>query len=182
MKLDTPLRTLGPVNHIALKSAVCAAAPDLWLEEQLRQQKFDVHAKTHSIIMLFAEGWPDISVTKHSGWSRFSPYALPVMQEIIRKHYSVRGTIIRAVFAKLLAGMSIDEHYDDHPTFAIGHRIHVPLVTNEAVDFVIAGQKFNLKEGIAYEVSNLDFHYVANPTDEDRIHMIFDYVEDAAAA
>jgi len=181
MKLDTPLRTLGPVNHMALKNAVCAAAPERWLDEQLRQKSFDVHAKTHSIILLFAEGWPDISVTQHAGWPQFSKFALPVMQEIIRKHYSAHGTIIRAVFAKLLAGMSIDEHYDEHPSFAIGHRIHVPLVTSDQVDFVIAGQKFNLKEGVAYEVSNLDFHYVANPTEHDRIHMIFDYVEDGAA-
>lgn len=182
MKLDTPLKTLGPVNHIALKNAVSSAAPERWLDEQLRQKSFDVHAKTHSIIMLFAEGWPDIQITKHAGWSQFAFYALPVMQDIIRKHYSIHGTIIRAVFAKLLAGMSIDEHYDDHPSFAIGHRIHVPLVTSEEVDFVIAGQRFNLKEGVAYEVSNLDFHYVANPTLQDRIHMIFDYVEDGVAA
>lgn len=181
MKLDTPLKTLGPVNHLALKQAVCAATQDEWLAEQLRQKSFDVHAKTHSIILLFVDGWPELRVTKHAGWTQYSRVALPVMQEIIQKHYSPNGTVIRAVFAKLLAGMSIDEHFDDHPSFAIGHRIHVPLVTNEEVDFVIASQHFNLKEGVAYEVSNLDFHYVANPSFEDRIHMIFDYVEDAPA-
>lgn len=182
MKLDTPLKTLGPVNHLQMKNAVCAAPPERWLENQIRQKSFDVHAKTHSIIMLFTDGWPDIRVTREAGWNEFAPTALPVMQEIIRNHYSIRGTIIRAVFAKLLAGKSVDEHMDGHPTFAIGHRIHVPLVTNDQVDFVIAGQHFNLKEGIAYEVSNLDFHYVANPSTEDRIHLIFDYVEDGATA
>ncbi|MCB2098741.1 MAG: aspartyl/asparaginyl beta-hydroxylase domain-containing protein [Parvularculaceae bacterium] len=182
MKLDVPLKTLGPVDHLALKNAVAAATQQEWLEEQLRQKSFDVHAKTHSIIMLFVEGWPEMTISRHSGWNTYSRYALPVMQEIIRKHYSIHGTIIRAVFAKLLAGMSIDEHFDDHPTFSIGHRIHVPLVTNDEVDFVIAGEHFNLKEGIAYEVSNLDFHYVANPSHQDRVHMIFDYVEDAPAS
>ncbi|MCB2114385.1 MAG: aspartyl/asparaginyl beta-hydroxylase domain-containing protein [Parvularculaceae bacterium] len=179
MKLDVPLKTLGPVDHTALKNAICAATREQWLEEQLRQKSFDVHAKTHSIIMLFVEGWPELRISKHSGWAQYSKYALPVIQDIIRRHYSIHGTVIRAVFAKLLAGMSIDEHFDDHPSFAIGHRIHVPLVTNDEVDFVIAGEHFNLKEGVAYEVSNLDFHYVANPSREDRIHMIFDYVEDA---
>lgn len=179
MKLDTPLRTLGPVNHLALKEAVCAATREQWLEEQLRQKSFDVHARTESIILLFAEGWPELTVSRHSGWTQYSHVALPVMQDIIRKHYSPHGAVIRAVFAKLLAGMSIDEHFDDHPSFAIGHRIHVPLVTNDEVDFVIAGKHFNLKEGIAYEVSNLDFHYVANPSLQDRIHLIFDYVDDA---
>ncbi len=181
MKLESKLRTLGAVNHAPLKAAMLGATKDEWLEEQLRQKTFDVHAKTNSIILLFAEGWPDINITKHNGWGRYSHIAMPVMQEIIRKHYPVQGTIIRAMFAKLLAGMSIDEHFDDHPTFTIGHRIHVPLVTNEDVRFVIAGENYNLKEGIAYEVSNLDYHYVANPSDQDRVHFIFDYVEDGAA-
>lgn len=182
MKLDIPLKTLGPVNHAALKQAVVNAAPERWIEEQLRQQTFDVHAKTRSIILLFADGWPDIQISKHKGWSEFAPVAVPVMQEIIRKHYSIHGTIIRAMFAKLLAGMSIDEHFDDHPTFSVSHRIHVPLITNDDVRFVIADENFNLKEGIAYEVSNLDYHYVANPSEEDRVHLIFDYVEDAPAS
>jgi hypothetical protein len=181
MKLAEKLKVLGPVNHLPLKTAMLTATKDEWLEEQLRQKSFDVHAKTHSIILLFAEGWPDVQISRHNGWNRYSSQALPLMQEIIRRHYSREGSIIRAMFAKLLAGKSIDEHFDDHPTFTIGHRIHVPLVTNDDVRFVIAGEDYNLKEGIAYEVSNLDYHYVANQSEEDRVHYIFDYVEDGAA-
>lgn len=181
MKLEEKLRTLGPVDHAAMKAAMLGAPAQEWLEEQLRQQSYDVHAATHSIILLFAEGWPDINISRHNGWARYSVVAMPVMQQIIRRHYSPQGTIIRAMFAKLLAGKSIDEHFDDHPTFTVGHRIHVPLVTNEKVRFVIDGADYNLKEGVAYEVSNLDFHYVANPSEMDRVHFIFDYVEDGAA-
>jgi hypothetical protein len=182
MKLAEKLKTLGPVNCAPMKAAMMAATQEEWLAEQLRQKSFDVHAATHSIILLFAEGWPDVNISKHFGWERYSPTSLPVMQEIIRKHYSPHGTIIRAMFAKLLAGRSIDEHMDEHPTFEIGHRIHVPLVTNDKVRFVIDGADYHLKEGVAYEVSNRDFHYVANPSDEDRVHFIFDYVEDAVSA
>ncbi len=182
MKLDVKLKTLGPVDHSALKTAVCGAAPETWTEEQLRQKTFDVHAKTHSIILLFAEGWPDIKVTQHNGWRNFSPVALPVIREIVKKHYSPQGTVIRAMFAKLLAGKSIDEHFDDHPSFSVSHRIHVPLVTNDRVDFLIGGESFHLEEGIAYEVSNLDYHAVDNHSSEDRVHFIFDYVVDAPAA
>lgn len=182
MKLDVKLKTLGPVDHAAMKAATLAATKEEWLAEQLRQKTFDVHAATHSIILLFAEGWPDVTISKHDGWARYSPIAMPVMQEVIKKHYSPQGTIIRAMFAKLLAGKSIDEHFDDHPTFSIGHRVHVPLITNERVRFVIDGADYHLKEGVAYEVSNLDYHYVANPSDEDRVHFIFDYVEDGAVA
>lgn len=181
MKLDVKLKTLGPVNHAPLKAAMLAATPEMWLEEQLRQKSFDVHAKTHSMILLFAEGWPDIQVKKHSAWDRYSAYALPLIRQIIRDHYQPHGTVIRAMLAKLLAGKAIDEHMDEHPSFAVGHRIHVPLVTNDRIRFMIDGDDFYLKEGIAYEVSNLDYHAVANESDEDRVHFIFDYVEDASA-
>lgn len=180
MKLDVKLKTLGPVNHSPLKAAMLAATPEMWTEEQLRQKSFDVHAKTHSIILLFAEGWPDIQVSKHNGWAHFAGHAMPLVREVIGKHYSSRGTIIRAMLAKLLAGKEIDEHFDDHPSFSVSHRIHVPLVTNDRVDFLIDGESFHLEEGIAYEVSNLDFHAVANRSNEDRVHFIFDYVEDPA--
>ena len=42
------------------------------------------------------------------------------------------------------------------------------------VDFLIRGQNHYLEEGVAYEVSNLDYHAVTN-RGPDRIHFIFDY-------
>ena len=178
MKLDVPLKTLGPVNYQALKFAVEDAPAEAWLEEEIRQKAFDVHKATQSIILLFTTGWPEINISQHKGWRKYSPLALPIMRDIIARHYSPKGTVIRAMFARLLAGRKIDEHFDDHPTFTLAHRIHVPLITSEAVEFNISGVNHHLKEGIAYEVSNLDYHYVANPTDKDRVHFIFDYVED----
>jgi hypothetical protein len=182
MKLDTKLRTLGPVNHAALKAAVSNLPREAWLDDKLRQESFSAHAQTQSIILLFTTGWPEIVIEQRKGWDLFSQAAIPLMRQIIGEHYSVHGTVIRAVIAKLVAGGVIDEHFDDHPTFSISHRIHVPLFTNDKVDFVIDGETFNLKEGIAYEVNNLEYHFVNNRSAEDRVHFIFDYVVDAPAS
>jgi hypothetical protein len=76
--------------------------------------------------------------------------------------------------AKLLSGGRIALHKDGHPSFEHSHRIHVPLTTNPNVDFLIRGQNHHLEEGVAYEVSNLDYHAVTN-RGPDRIHFIFDY-------
>ena len=174
MLLETPVRTLGPVDHQALKSAVVSAAPAAWLEDDTRQKSFEQHKQTQSLVMLFSASWPDPVVEKRSGWALLSDAANAVMERIIADHYPPGGRVIRAMAAKLMAGGRIALHKDSHPSFAAAHRIHVPLVTNPEVDFVIRGVSHHLDEGVAYEVSNLDYHAVTN-RGADRIHFIFDY-------
>ena len=165
---------MGPVDHQPLKDAVTGLAADVWLEDKIRQQSFEQHKQTQSVVMLFSSTWPDPAVEKRSGWEHFSTPANRLIEQIVGKHYPPGGRIIRAMAAKLLAGGRINLHKDAHPSFAAAHRIHVPLVTNPDVDFVIRGKSHYLEEGVAYEVSNLDYHAVTN-RGADRIHFIFDY-------
>lgn len=165
---------MGPVDHQPLKDAVTGLAADVWLEDKIRQQSFEQHKQTQSVVMLFSSTWPDPAVEKRSGWEHFSAPANRLIEQIVGKHYPPGGRIIRAMAAKLLAGGRINLHKDAHPSFAAAHRIHVPLVTNPDVDFVIRGKSHYLEEGVAYEVSNLDYHAVTN-RGADRIHFIFDY-------
>lgn len=174
MLLETPMKVLGPVNHQPLKAVVDGLAPPVWLEDTTRQRSFEQHKATQSVVMLFSASWPDPDVEKRSGWDHFSEPANALIDEIVAKHYPPGGKIIRAMAAKLLSGGRIAVHKDVHPSFAHSHRIHVPLTTNPNVDFLIRGQNHYLEEGVAYEVSNLDYHAVTN-RGPDRIHFIFDY-------
>jgi hypothetical protein len=174
MLLDTPVRKLGPVDHLPLKQAVEAVAPEAWLEDDIRQKSFEQHKQTRSMVMLFSNTWPNPQVEQRSGWKHFAGPANALMDQIIAANYPPGGRIIRAMAAKLLAGSRIAVHKDTHPSFAAAHRIHVPLITNPKVDFVIRGASHYLEEGVAYEVSNLDYHAVTN-LGADRIHFIFDY-------
>ncbi len=174
MLLETPMKMLGPVDHRPLKGAVEALPASAWLEDETRQKSFEQHRATQSMVMLFSNTWPNPTVEQRSGWSYFAEPANALMEQIIAAHYPPGGRIIRAMAAKLLAGGRIALHKDGHPSFAAAHRIHVPLVTNPDVDFVIRGASHHLDEGVAYEVSNLDYHAVTN-RGADRIHFIFDY-------
>lgn len=174
MLLETPTRTLGPVDHLPLKAAVESAPAEAWFEDDIRQKSFEQHKQTRSLVMLFSSTWPNPDVQQRAGWKYFAEPANALMQQIIAAHYPPGGRIIRAMAAKLLGGGRIALHKDSHPSFAAAHRIHVPLVTNPDVDFVIRGASHHLEEGVAYEVSNLDYHAVTN-LGPDRIHFIFDY-------
>jgi aspartyl/asparaginyl beta-hydroxylase len=184
MDIGEPIRNFGKVDMQALAEAVLSQDQVAWDENQQRQRDYEVHEQTRSIVLLFAnvDQWPAVEVSKQPGWDRLASAAVPVMHSIIRDWYPPGGTIIRAMAAKLLAGGRILPHRDSHPSFAVGHRIHVPIITNPRVRFMIDGRPFNLEVGQAYEINNQKTHSVMNKGATDRINFIFDYVPPGAKA
>ncbi len=178
MNIDVPLRELGPVDVGELRDLILGQDEVAWHEDAFRQQVYDVHRETESIVLVFTHGenWPNSEIVKEPGWDRLADVAVPLMHDIIAKHYSPGGTIIRAMAAKLLVGGKITPHQDVHPSFHAAHRIHVPITTNTRVRFMIDGRPYVLKVGEAYEVNNQKTHSVMNKGKEDRITFIFDYV------
>ena len=178
MDIETPIRELGPVDSAALVEAILAQNEIAWHEEEHRQQAYDVHRQTESIVLVFAnlEVWPEIEIRKEPGWDRLADLAVPLMHGIIEKHYPPGGAIIRAMAAKLLAGGKIAPHMDTHPSFHRSHRIHVPITTNPRVRFMIDGRPHRFQVGQAYEINNQKNHSVMNKGLEDRITFIFDYI------
>ena len=178
MDIGTPLRELGAFDSTALREAILGQDETAWNEDQYRRDEYEVHRQTESIVLIFTNGddWPESEIRKEPGWDRLADVALPLMHEIIDKHYPRGGTIIRAMAAKLLAGGRIDPHLDEHPSFHCGHRIHIPITSNSRVRFMIAGRPYQFKVGEVYELNNQKQHSVMNKGSEDRITFIFDYV------
>ena len=181
MDIEVPIRCFGKVDMEPLAEAILAQDEAAWSENVQRQQDYEVHEQTRSIVLLFAEvsEWPALEVSKQPGWDRLSKVAVPVMHQIIGNWYPPGGTIIRAMAAKLLAGGRITPHRDSHPSFGAGHRIHVPIVTNPRVRFMVDGRPYQLEVGQAYEINNQKVHSVMNKGDADRINFIFDYLPPA---
>ena len=177
MNIEEPLRRLGPIDAEALRAAVLAQSEEAWLAQEHRQNNYEVHKMTRSLVLVFCDGqMSSLTVTKEPGWDALAEYAVPVMHGIIERCYPKGGTIIRAMAAKLLAGGRILPHIDTHASFRVSHRIHVPLTTNQRVRFMIDGRPYQLEPGQAYEINNQKTHSVMNSGKEDRITFIFDYL------
>ncbi len=178
MDIGVPLRNLGAVDIRALREAILAQGEAAWLDNTFRQQEYEVHQMTQSLVMVFADvsNWPELEVQRQGAWNLLGPTALPLMQRILTRHYRPGGTIIRAMAARLAPGGVIKSHRDSHPSFHVGHRIHVPITTNPRVRFMIDGRPYKLEAGKAYEINNQRVHSVMNKGEEARIHFIFDYV------
>ncbi|MGI9236633.1 MAG: aspartyl/asparaginyl beta-hydroxylase domain-containing protein [Woeseiaceae bacterium] len=177
MNIDQPLRPLGPVEAQPLIDAVLGLDDEAWLANVNRQNDYEVHRQTQSLVLVFCDGpMDDLEVSKQPGWDLLAEVAVPVMHDLIGRSYPAGGTIIRAMAAKLLSGGRINAHFDSHASFRYSHRIHVPITTNNRVRFMIDGKPFRLEVGEAYEINNQKTHSVMNSGREDRITFIFDYL------
>lgn len=177
MDIGGPVRELDVVDNVpSLLGAVLELPGERWRDDESRQQNYHVHNQTMSLVLLFCDGeWPDIQVQKEAAWDSLGKFAVPVMREILDKHYPRGGVILRAMAAKLPPHCSIQGHVDRHPSFTCSHRIHVPLLTNRDVIFHVAGRQITMDAGKGYEINNQAVHSVFNGGEEDRIHFIFDY-------
>jgi hypothetical protein len=178
MDIGVPLRELGTYDIGALREAILSQTEEAWLGNSYRQQAYDVHQMTNSLVMIFTDGsgWPAIEVRREAAWEVLAASAVPLMHKILADTYPPGGTIIRAMAARLQAGGVIRTHRDTHPSFHYGHRIHLPIITNPRVRFMIDGRPYKLEVGKVYEINNQLPHSVMNKGAESRINFIFDYV------
>ncbi len=177
MDINTPVRDLGPIEVDALSSRLLSEDQAAWMSNTQRQNEFEVHKQTRSLVLVFCDGRIDnLLVSKEEAFDRLADVAIPVMHELIERCYPAGGTIIRAMAACLPPGGRINPHHDAHASFRHSHRIHVPITTNPRVRFMIDGRPHQLSVGHAYEINNQKTHSVLNTGTDDRITFIFDYL------
>lgn len=177
-------RDLGPVDCDGLLAAVEGLDEASWARNAYRQESFNVHRSTHSIVLCFLDidRWPHLAINRDAGWGTLGSSAQPVMDGIIASHYEPGGVVIRAMAVRLPPGGRITPHVDEHESLRVSHRIHLPLITNPRVRFFIDGVPHRFEAGRAVEVNNQLSHSVMNDGTSGRVHFIFDYLPAAEVA
>ena len=75
----------------------------------------------------------------------------------------------------LRRGAAIKADRDAELAFEKGEaRLHVPIVTNPGVEFVIDGERVVMEAGACWYINANLTHRVANHGDTDRIHLVVD--------
>lgn len=76
---------------------------------------------------------------------------------------------------RLTPGSVIKEHHDVDLSFEDGQvRLHIPVITNDAVDFRLNGRRVVLEAGSCWYLRLSDPHSVANRGSEGRVHLVID--------
>lgn len=187
MKLNVPLKTIHnfPQYSISRLQRKLAGTPqELWGKRTFRQDSTKTQKDTESIILC----WSGFSTAKREEYRRdafkteqwseefvFFKKELTEINEVIAKNYP--GGTLRSMLTRLKPDGYISPHIDIDPTFTYSHRLHLGVVTNSDVQFIIDNETYNVKEGELIEFDNLREHSVHNKSNLARIHLIVDVLK-----
>ncbi len=97
---------------------------------------------------------------------------LPYLREVLD---TFECPLLAVRFLRLKAGSRIREHRDYKLALEDGEiRIHIPVHTNDEVDFRLNGKRLTLREGECWYVNTSLPHSVVNGGMADRIHLVLD--------
>nr|WP_294937536.1 aspartyl/asparaginyl beta-hydroxylase domain-containing protein [uncultured Flavobacterium sp.] len=100
----------------------------------------------------------------------FCPYIKTILDDLLFRKTSVR-------LLRLAVGAEIKPHKD----YCLGYedgcfRIHIPIITNEEVEFILDNERLRMNEGECWYIDANFTHSVANRGNHDRIHLVIDGV------
>ena len=175
----TSIRKLGTIDVAALLAAVQAIPEAVWDAENAdKPNKFEALDKTRHIVFRFVDSTRDWRGSHdRPQWAEWQALLQPVMQQAVADYGYGHGVFPRVMLARMGPGGVIQPHIDANPAAKWPHKIHVPLLTNDKVGFLIGTTVHHFPVGEAVEVNNLGPHAVRNEGDSDRIHLIFEYYD-----
>jgi hypothetical protein len=97
-----------------------------------------------------------------------APYFRQILQEL-----KCPKEVVRILF--LPPDGHIKDHFDFHTSFQFGLlRLHIPIVTNPDVVFIIGGERINMQPGELWYGDFSKVHSVKNNSTVARVHMVID--------
>jgi hypothetical protein len=114
----------------------------------------------------------------------YYPYVEPLIQMIqATGHPCLSNTVpYRVEISIIRPGKGVLWHQDQHVCHKFSERIHVPIITNDSVEFMSKwfledrAYKFKMQPGHIYRYNNRVTHTVKNPSDQFRCHVIVDFI------
>lgn len=178
MNFDGDFKKIGMYDVSDIQERVESFTEEQWLKESWRREKFAVHRSTQSIYLIMDEDGRHTDPTEYPALAENQDILQPLL-DYVRGQFGQTidsSYFVRMLFVKLLTGGSIPPHHDTGRSMRTSHRIHLPLVTNDGVKFIVGGTTKHLLPGELWEINNRHRHTVKNNGTEDRVHMIMDFV------
>jgi mannose-6-phosphate isomerase-like protein (cupin superfamily) len=164
--------------------------PFLFNVEQLQQEVNAIalqHWQLHYQTLHYEGNWSAIPLRSVEGKTDdifISPYQNAVYSDtafLQKSNYlkevlsSFHCPLLAVRLLKLDAGAVIKEHRDADLAFENGEmRIHIPVTTNEKVEFYLDKERMYLKNGECWYMNFNLPHSIINNSSEDRVHLVID--------
>lgn len=135
----------------------------------------------------YTGNWSSIALMSQGGKSD-TIYALPskneevIFTEILDKCAYFKEILEQFKFDKTsvrLLCLSSGAEIKPHKDYCLGYedgcfRIHIPIITNNQVEFILDNQQLIMNEGECWYINANFTHSVANKGKQDRIHLVID--------
>lgn len=177
MKLDVPFFEICDVPENIVDTIAESITEEDWYSNDYRNAVGNMD-DTNSIPIhhtpLCASGLctdePIQKIRKEPAYEKFYPLIKPVL-DILSEKYTYNQ--YSCFLARLKPGGKVGMHVDQGNFLTKCHRIHLPLVTDENVLYVIDGVATHWKKGTLYEFDNTRIHGVLNNSEKTyRVHMV----------
>lgn len=168
------IKQLGEYEDTLAQDLLSSIDSEHWKISTERQEEYEVHRFTETIHLRHVKNL-DFTNFRFVNYEMFEFYKsfIDKYLEILSKFCEVKE--YSALLVNLKPKGIIDPHTDGGSRyFQLGHRIHIPIKTNENVFFTVGETRENMKVGKIYEINNLGMHSVENHSTENRIHLIMD--------
>lgn len=164
-------------NIELLKSHVLSYTDREWLLDTTRQKDTIHHTKTQSYKISFFDFTTDFSnytLEMNDGVDKeLVEMIMPILNDMAKVYNGKAGRIL---LTRLSNENDITPHTDLNEYFNLTRRFHLPIITNEMVDFYVGDEMINMKEGECWEINNKRMHKVINNGSEARVHLLFDVI------
>lgn len=172
------MKTLVRHIHFPLQFDVVRLQSEV---RQLLDNRWVAHYNTHD----YEGDWTSLSLYSADGKSE-SIYAMPandiIETEILASCPYLKEILTGFLFKKTavrLLRLAAHAEVKPHSDLCLGYedgtfRLHIPIITNPDVEFILDNQRIIMKEGECWYINANFIHSVANRGQEDRIHLVID--------
>lgn len=179
--------TIGTVDISAVENRLQQLQEQHWSADEFRQKRYEVHRDTQSIALVFDVDFRHTHPTRLPTLQLFEQDLGPILamiadhyenssngQQLTRKYG--QGYFVRTSLVNLIPGGVIAPHKDNNFSLSHSHRVHVPVTTNDHVEFTVGNETIVMRPGDIIEINNRREHSVSNKGKDHRVHLILDFV------
>lgn len=153
----------------------------LWTADESRQKSVVVQQHTQSILLRVADTLVetadvrDVQETRYSKRAKGFPLIIGFVNEFTAR---LRGQIGRILIVRLAPHSDVGRHVDQGQYYTERNRYHLVLKSREGSLLSAGDERVLMREGEMWWFDNKKPHDSVNPSNEWRIHVIFDVKAD----
>ena len=155
------------------------AAPEMWSADTSRQRKVRCQRHTRNIFLRApkkplppgATNANDVHESRTTPAARRFPRALAFCERIARE---LEATLGRATLVALLPGCRVYPHVDAGAYYRVRDRLHLVLKSSQGSPLSAGDETVVMRPGELWAFDNKARHWANNPSQETRVHLIFD--------